>query len=146
MSQTLSYSCVGLWTAGKGNKGLTHTAIEGQNACNIANVSIAVSVLARIVQIQHNGKADAFCMYVVLKQRSKYKNYNSFLRKFSLKSPSINPLKARSTHLPYCPDTKTPFSVSACPGSSTNRAIFVDGKPGHWKRLTTLNRSIAAPC
>ena len=40
---------------------------------NTANASIAISVFARIVQILFNGKADAFNMYVVLKQHHKYK-------------------------------------------------------------------------
>ncbi len=47
-------------------------------AHNTANVSISISVFARIVQILFNGKADAFCMYVVLKQLYKYNDFLSF--------------------------------------------------------------------
>lgn len=47
-------------------------------AHNTANVSISISVFARIVQILFNGKADAFCMYVVLKQLHKYNDFLSF--------------------------------------------------------------------
>lgn len=50
----------------KRTRGVTHTAILGAGAHNTANASATISVFARIVQIHHNGKANAFYMYVAI--------------------------------------------------------------------------------